>query len=146
MSCSLCFVTISKFVLSFRATHNVFTRTDLTGKIIALHNSVANIWKSVTVMAFFKSYRGANKSLARPTSICILFDGENISFDASLFVCINGNNIPPIMIISRLYENQSLLSLQLVSFLVGLRTYHHPCTNVVLVLMGQERHETLQFV
>ena len=29
-------------------------------------------------------YRGADKSLARPTSRCILFDYENISFDASL--------------------------------------------------------------
>jgi hypothetical protein len=29
-------------------------------------------------------YRGADKSLARPTSRCILFDGENISFDAGL--------------------------------------------------------------
>jgi hypothetical protein len=29
-------------------------------------------------------YRGADKSLAQPTSRCILFDGENISFDASL--------------------------------------------------------------
>ena len=28
--------------------------------------------------------RGADKTLARPTSRCILFDGENISFDASL--------------------------------------------------------------
>ena len=28
-------------------------------------------------------YRGADKSLARPTARCILFDGENISFDAS---------------------------------------------------------------
>ena len=28
--------------------------------------------------------RGADKSLARPTSWYILFDGENISFDASL--------------------------------------------------------------
>ena len=29
-----------------------------------------------------KSYRGSDKSLARPTSRLILFDGENISFDA----------------------------------------------------------------
>ena len=29
-------------------------------------------------------YRGADMSLARPTSPCILFDGENVSFDASL--------------------------------------------------------------
>ena len=33
-------------------------------------------------------YRGADKSLARPTSRCILFDGENISFDASLAMYI----------------------------------------------------------
>ena len=34
------------------------------------------------------NFRGAGKSLARPTSQCILFDGENISFDASLVLCI----------------------------------------------------------
>ena len=31
-------------------------------------------------------YRGADKSLAQPTTRCILFDGENISFDASLVI------------------------------------------------------------
>ena len=33
-------------------------------------------------------YRGADKSLARPTSRFILFDGENISFVASLVLYI----------------------------------------------------------
>jgi hypothetical protein len=33
-------------------------------------------------------YRGADKSLARPTSRYILFDGENISFDASLVIYV----------------------------------------------------------
>jgi hypothetical protein len=33
-------------------------------------------------------YSGADKSLARPTSWCILFDDENISFDASLVIYI----------------------------------------------------------
>jgi hypothetical protein len=56
-------------------------------------------------------YTGADKSLARPTSRCILFDGVNISFDASLVIYINRANIPPIMIINRIYENQNLLSL-----------------------------------
>ena len=56
-------------------------------------------------------YRGADKSLARPTSPCILFDGENISFDASLVIYINSINIPTIMIINRIYETQNLLSL-----------------------------------
>jgi hypothetical protein len=58
----------------------------------------------------YGQYRGADKSLARPTSRCILFDGENISFDASLVICIDSNNIPPIMIINRIYEHQNLLS------------------------------------
>ena len=56
-------------------------------------------------------YRGADKSLARPTSRCILFDGENISFDASLVMYINSNTIPPVMITNRIYEIQNLLSL-----------------------------------
>ena len=55
------------------------------------------------------AYRGADKSLPRPTSRCILFDGENISFDASLVMYINSTNIPPIMIINRIYETQNLL-------------------------------------
>jgi len=55
---------------------------------------------------FALKYRGADKSLARPTSRCILFDGENILFDASLVIYIytNSTNIPPIMIINRIYE------------------------------------------
>jgi hypothetical protein len=56
-------------------------------------------------------YWGADNSLAGPTSRGILFDGENISFDASLVIYINSDNIPPIMIINRIYENQNLLSL-----------------------------------
>ena len=55
--------------------------------------------------------RGADKSVARPTSRCILFDGENMSFDASLVTYINSTNIPPIMIINGIYENQNLVSL-----------------------------------
>ena len=39
-------------------------------------------------------YWGADKSLARPTSRCILFDGENISFDASLVIYIKGKAVP----------------------------------------------------
>ena len=54
---------------------------------------------------------GADKFLVRPTSRCILFDGENISFDASLVIYINSTNIPPIVIINRIYETQNLLSL-----------------------------------
>jgi len=54
---------------------------------------------------------GADKSIAQPTSRCILFDGENISFDSSFVMCINSTNIPPIMIMKRIYKNRNLLSL-----------------------------------
>jgi hypothetical protein len=62
-------------------------------------------------------HRGAGKFLARPTYRCILFDGENISFDASLvlyiyiyiYIYIYSTNISPIMIINRIYETQNLL-------------------------------------
>jgi hypothetical protein len=62
-------------------------------------------------------YRDTDKSLARPTSRCILFDGDNISFDASLviyiyiYIYIYSTNIPPIMIINKIYETQNLLLL-----------------------------------
>ena len=63
------------------------------------------------IYIYIYTHRGADKSLARPTSQCIFFDGENISFEASLVIYINSTNIPPIMIINRIYEAQNLLSL-----------------------------------
>ena len=39
----------------------------------------------------------------------ILFDGENISFDASLVMYMNSTSIPPIIIMNRMYKNQNLL-------------------------------------
>ena len=58
-------------------------------------------------------YRGADKSLARPTSqcTCSLFDGEKISFNSSLVIYVNSTNIPSIMIINKINENKNLLSL-----------------------------------
>jgi hypothetical protein len=38
------------------------------------------------------------------------------------------------MMINRIYETQNLLSLYLVSFLVGLRTYQHPCMYVYIYI------------
>jgi len=51
------------------------------------------------------------KSLVRPTSQCISFDGKNMSFDANLVLYIYSTNIPPITIIIRIYETQNRLSL-----------------------------------
>ena len=56
----------------------------------------------------YRHYRAADKSLARPTSRCILFDGGNISFVASLVIYIY---IYIYIYIVRIYEHQNLLSL-----------------------------------
>ena len=39
-------------------------------------------------VSHYQLHRGADKSLARPTSRCILFDGENNSLDASFVIYI----------------------------------------------------------
>ena len=88
----------------------------------------------------YRKYRVADKSLARPTSRCILFDGENISLMLALFIYIYiySTNIPPIMIINRIQKHQNFLSLQLVSFLIGLRIYQYPCIqNIIVSKLGQ---------
>jgi len=63
-------------------------------------------------------YMGADKSLAQPTSRFILFDGKNVSYDDSLVIYINSINIPPIMILNRIYENQKS-SVAVACFLPG---------------------------
>jgi len=52
--------------------------------------TLANVYFYGCLAGFYllKFYRGADKSLARPTSQCTLFYGENISFDASLYLYI----------------------------------------------------------
>jgi len=57
-------------------------------------------------------YWSADSSLARPTSRYILFDGESISFGASIiYINTRSTNISPIMIANRIYEHQNLLTL-----------------------------------
>ena len=63
-----------------------------------------------TKCCMWAPYRGAVKSLAGPTSRCILFDGENISFDASLVICINSTNISPIIIINGIWKSKSFVA------------------------------------
>jgi hypothetical protein len=65
----------------------------------------------VQLVGLSHTTRCADKFLVRPTSRCILFDGENISFDASLVIYINITNISPIIIINRIYEHQDFTSL-----------------------------------
>jgi len=41
--------------------------------------------------------------------VSILFDGENISLEARHVIYINSANIPPIIIMNRIHENENLL-------------------------------------
>jgi len=52
--------------------------------------------------------------------INILFDGKNISFDASLVMYIKSTNLPLIMIMNRMYENQNLLYILYIYILIKL--------------------------
>jgi hypothetical protein len=69
------------------------------------------VYICIYIYVYVCLYRGADKSLTLPTSRCSLFDGENLSFDASLVIYINSTNISPIMVMNRIYEHQNLLSL-----------------------------------
>jgi bacillopeptidase F (M6 metalloprotease family) len=85
---------------------------------LLLRNSRDHIWKKglegkkkENVKAADKCTYAISKAKRADTSRYILFDGENISFDASLVIYINSTNIPSIMIINKIYETQNLLSL-----------------------------------
>ena len=65
--------------------------------------------------------------------ISILFDGENISFEASLVMYINCTNIPPIMIMNRMYENQNLL------YIVPLTQHNTRHTPIVRRILSNAR-------
>jgi hypothetical protein len=75
-------------------------------------------------------YWGADKSLARPTYQCILFEGENITFDAGLVTYVNSTNIPPIMIINRILTSKS--SVAVACFVPGrAKDLQLPCSNKI---------------
>ena len=109
---------IASQVVLFPAGGETDERTDMK-KITFVLRNFANalrtnnfiLCRELSIFPPSHLYGGADKSLARPTSRCILFDGENISFDASLVIYINSTNIPPIMIINKICETQNLLSL-----------------------------------
>ena len=58
---------------------------------ISLELPAGAYWSSTKKLPVYcgcNIHRDADKHLARPTCRCILFDGENISFDASLAIYI----------------------------------------------------------
>ena len=103
----------NKYISKCTKICNKYDQTRDTNKDIKINELVfeAQILQGINFSYIIRYYlfsvihRRADKSLTRPTSPCILSDGENISFDVSLV--INSTNIPPIMIINRIYETQN---------------------------------------
>ena len=102
---------ILKIQLSWAGRLNEFKTIGAYPEISVSKNLYVIMWNYLYVKML--CYRDDDKFLARPTSRCFFFDGENISFDASLvlYIYIYITNIPPIMIINMMYEYQILLSL-----------------------------------
>jgi hypothetical protein len=64
----------------FSAIISVLQKLNTDNKLGIFHILLC-VKNKVTLRQFLcHTHRGADKSLARPTSRCILFDGENISF------------------------------------------------------------------
>ena len=77
--------------VSFCQCHLFSTRCPFTPILIYVYLIFLCLWKvlwNLCKREIFNIYRGGGKSLARPTSLCILFDGCSLSFDASLVICI----------------------------------------------------------
>jgi hypothetical protein len=64
-------------------THNTKQNSELDPPPRKSSNLILSVKRTL-----YLRVQGADKSVARPNYRCILFDGENISFDASLIVCI----------------------------------------------------------
>jgi hypothetical protein len=76
--------------------------------VISVYFNIRNtLPKSGTFLLEHPVYSRAGSRVI--VTISILFDGENISFDASLVMYINSTSIPPIMIMNGISENQNLL-------------------------------------
>ena len=76
--------------------------------VISFSIIVTCIFISLLLVTVSVVYNRAGSSIN--IAISIVIDGENILFDASLVILyINSNNIPPIMIMNRMYENRNVL-------------------------------------
>ena len=116
---------LSCFIASWRPTAGMLVPLSNVSNNSAISNSNhftfphnLSLCFRMCILFLKHNYRDADKSLVRPTSRCILFVGENISFDVSLVIYINSSSMPSIMIINRLYEHQNLLNYILITNLM----------------------------
>ena len=89
--CNLQIYWINQAIVTLTASHFLSLSLHTLSHSLRLRQTNKKYCKSLYLQQWQpKIYiRGADKSLARLTSRCILFDGQNISFDASLVISDN---------------------------------------------------------
>jgi hypothetical protein len=81
----------------------------MTVVVVMISFSIIVSWLFISLLLIVFDIMGVRIGSVSIVIVNILFDGENISFDANLVMYIKSTNIPPIMIINKMYENQNLL-------------------------------------
>lgn len=81
----------------------------MTVVVVVISFSIIVLCSLVSLLLFIDGIRYAIVGVANSIIVISLFDGENISFEASLVMYMNSTSIPPTIIMNRMYENQNLL-------------------------------------
>lgn len=81
----------------------------ITVVVVVISFSIIILCSFISLLLIFDGIRYMRMGRAVRVIMISLFDGENISFDASLVMYINSTSIPPTMIMNKMYENQNLL-------------------------------------
>jgi hypothetical protein len=110
--------------------------------VVVISFSIMVSCSFISLLLVFDGIRYIMAGIISVAVAIILFDGENISFEASLVMYMNSTNIPPTMIMNRMYENQNLLyivplirhtSIVWMSSIIPIASGCFICVNVILV-------------
>lgn len=81
----------------------------ITVVVVVISFSIIVLCSFISLLLIFDGIKYVRMGSVTRMIVINLFDGENISFEASLVIYINSTSIPPTMIMNRMYENQNLL-------------------------------------
>lgn len=81
----------------------------ITVVAVVISFSIIVLCSFVSLLLIFDGIKYVRAGRITSVIVISLFDGENISFDASLVMYMNSTNIPPTIIMNKMYENQNLL-------------------------------------
>ncbi len=81
----------------------------ITVVVVVISFSIIVLCSFISLLLIVDGIRYVRMGNVTRVIVINLFDGENISFEASLVMYMNSTSIPPTMIMNRMYENQNLL-------------------------------------